>query len=41
MKHTLLYIGLVLASFVMQPVTVQAKAEGGEGCQAACGAPYQ
>ena len=27
MKHTLLYIGLVLASFVMQPVTVQAKAK--------------
>ena len=25
MKHTLLYIGLVLASFVMQPVTLQAK----------------
>ena len=27
MKHTLLYIGLVLASFVMQPATVQAKAK--------------
>ena len=27
MKHTLLYIGLVLASFTMQPATVQAKAK--------------
>ena len=27
MKHTLLYIGLVLASFAMLPATVQAKAE--------------
>ena len=27
MKHTLLYIGLVLASFAMQPATVQAKAK--------------
>ena len=27
MKHTLLYIGMVLASFMMQPATVQAKAQ--------------
>ena len=27
MKHTLLYIGLLLASFVMQPANVQAKAQ--------------
>ena len=26
MKHTLLYIGLALASFMMQPAAVQAKA---------------
>ncbi len=26
MKHTLLYIGMVLASFMMQPAAVQAKA---------------
>ena len=27
MKHTLLYIGLALASFMMQPAAVQAKAK--------------
>ncbi len=27
MKHTLLYIALALASFMMQPATVQAKVQ--------------
>ena len=42
MKHTLLYIGLALASFMMQPAAVQAKArERGKGGKATRSAPYQ